>query len=95
MIIGFQLAGWSTASTTQKMSDDAVLTSRAAICVAQFMHAPDQKAKLKEFQAAESHKKTELIEKSGWDRMPGQDSASWGVAGACVTGLEAAVKAGI
>ena len=94
MLVGFQLGGWSTASAAQKISDDAVLASRAAICVSQFMRAPNQKAKMKEFQAAETYKKSELVEKSGWDKMPGQESASWGVTGACVAGLEAAVKAG-
>ena len=94
VLLGFQFGGWSTASAAQKISDDAVLASRAAICVSQFMHAPNQKVKMKEFNAAETYKKTELVEKSGWDKMPGQESASWGVTGACVAGLEAAVKAG-
>ena len=94
MLVGFQLAGWSTASTAQKISDEAVLASRAAICVSQFMHAPNQKVKMKEFKAADTYTKTELVEKSGWDKMPGQESASWGVTGACVAGLEAVVKAG-
>jgi hypothetical protein len=94
MLVGFQLAGWTTASTVQKMNDEAVLASRAAICVSQFKNAPNYKANIKEFSAAESYKKSELVEKGGWDKMPGQESASWGVAGACVAGLEAAVKAG-
>ncbi len=40
------------------------------------------------------NKKNYVFEKGGWDKMPGQESASWGVAGACVVGLEAVVKAG-
>lgn len=95
MLIGFQWGGWSTATTTQKMSDEAVLASRAAICVSQFRSAPAYKANIKEFEAAESYRKSELVEKGGWDRMPGQDAASWGVAAACVAGLEASVKAGV
>jgi hypothetical protein len=94
MTIGFGWGGWSTSGTTQKMSEEAVLASRAAICVAQFMNAPDHKAKIKELQGTESYQRSELIEKGGWDRMPGQEKAAWGVAGACVAGLEAVIKTG-
>jgi hypothetical protein len=94
MIVGFTWGGWSTASTSLKMSEEAVLASRASICVAQFMSAPDQKVKAKEFQGAESYQKSDFIEKGGWDRMPGQEKSSWGVSSACATGLEAAIKTG-
>jgi hypothetical protein len=92
--IGFAWGGWSTSGTTQKMNEEAVLTSRAAICVAQFMSAPDHKVKIKELQGAESYQRSELIEKGGWDKMPGQEKAAWGVSGACVAGLEAHIKTG-
>ncbi|HEX9672341.1 MAG TPA: hypothetical protein VGA12_02770 [Burkholderiales bacterium] len=94
MTIGFAWGGWTTSGTTVKMSDEAVLASRAAICVAQFMNAPDHKAKIKELQGTESYQRSELIEKGGWDRMPGQETATWGVAGACVAGLESVIKTG-
>jgi len=92
--IGFAWGGWTTSSTTQKMSEEAVMASRAAICVAQFMKAPDHKAKVKELQGAESYQRSELIEKGGWDRMPGEEKATWGVAGACVVALEPVIKTG-
>jgi hypothetical protein len=94
VIIGFVWGGWTTSSTTQKMSEEAVLASRAAICVAQFMSAPNHKLKIKELQGTESYQKSELIEKGGWDKMPGQEKAAWGVSGACVAGLEALIKTG-
>jgi len=94
MMIGFMWGGWSTSGTTQKMSEQAVLSSQAAICVAQFMVAPNHKTKIKEFQGAESYLRAEFIEKGGWDKMPGQDKAAWGVSSACVTGLEAVIKTG-
>jgi hypothetical protein len=94
MMIGFVWGGWTTSSTTQKMSDDAVLTSRAAICVAQFMGAPDRSVRIKELQGTENYQKSELIEKGGWDKMPGEEKAAWGVSGACVAGLEARIKTG-
>lgn len=91
MIIGFAWGGWTTSGTTQKMNEAAVLMSRSEICVAQFMGAPDHQKKIKEFQGTETYQRSELIEKGGWDRMPGQEKAAWGVAGACVTGVEAAL----
>jgi hypothetical protein len=92
--IGFVWGGWTTSGTTQKMNEEAILTSRAAICVAQFMGAPNQKVRIKELQGTESYQKSELIEKGGWDKMPGQEKAAWGVSGACVAGLEALIKTG-
>jgi hypothetical protein len=71
------------------MSDDAVLASQAAICVAQFMKDP---SKLKELEKIEGYKRSEFIEKGGWDKMPGQEKASYGVASACVAGLEVLIK---
>ena len=94
MTIGFVWGGWTTSSTTQKMSEEAVLTSRVAICVAQFMNAPNHKMKIKEFQGTETYQRSDLIEKGGWDKMPGQEKAAWGVSSACVAGLEARIKTG-
>ena len=94
MIIGFMWGGWTTSSTTLKMSEEAVLTSRAAICVAQFMSAPNHDKQIKEFQGTESYQRSALIEKGGWDKMPGQDAAAWGVSTACAAGLEARIKTG-
>ena len=47
IIIGFAWGGWSTAATTQKISEEAVLASQEAICVAQFMKQPNHEEKLK------------------------------------------------
>jgi hypothetical protein len=94
MTIGFVWGGWTTSGTTQKISDEALLTSRAAICVAQFMNGPNHIMKIKEFQGTESYQRSDLIEKGGWDRMPGQEKAAWGVSSACVAGLEAVIKTG-
>jgi hypothetical protein len=94
MIIGFVWGGWTTASTTQRMSDEAVMTSQVSICVAQFMNGANNKVRIKEFQGTESYQRGELIEKGGWDKMPGQEKATWGVASACVAGLEARIKSG-
>jgi len=92
MIIGFAWGGWTTFSTTQKMSEEAVLASQAAICVAQFMKGPNHEEKLKELAALDSWKRYEYIEKGGWDKMPGQEKADYTVARACADGLDLLIK---
>jgi len=92
MIIGFTWGGWATASSTQKISDEAVLASQAAICVAQFMKDPTHQEKLKEFEGMDSWKRYELIESGGWDKMPGQEKAGHSVSRACVAGIEVLAK---
>ncbi|MBU2055229.1 MAG: hypothetical protein KKC25_09670 [Proteobacteria bacterium] len=92
MIIGFAWGGWTTSGTTQKMSNEAVLASQAAICVAQFMKDPNNKEKLKEYEGIDSWKRSEFIEKGGWNKMPGQKEASSGVSRACVDGIDVLIK---
>ena len=79
MIIGFAWGGWTTAGTTKTMSEEAVLASQAAICVAQFMKEPNHKEKLKELKELSSYQRADLIEKGGWDIMPGQEKAGYAV----------------
>ncbi len=88
MIIGFGWGGWTTASTTQKMSAEAVLASQAAICVAQFMKEPNHQERLKELGELSTWKRPEFIEKGGYDKMPGQEKSDYLVSRACADGLE-------
>lgn len=88
MIIGFGWGGWTTAATTSKMTDEAILTSQTEICIAQFMAESDHVEKLKEYQKVSYWERSELIEKAGWDKMPGQETADHGVARECSEGLE-------
>ncbi|MEX1327422.1 MAG: hypothetical protein AB1Z29_11515 [Desulfobacterales bacterium] len=92
MIVGFSWGGWSTATTTQKMSDKAVLASQAAICVAQFMKQSDHEEKLKELGDISSYQRSNFIEKGGWDKMPGQEKADYGVSRACADGIDLLIK---
>jgi len=92
MIIGFAWGGWTTSGTTKKVSDEAVLASQAAICVAQFMSQADSKEKLKELGELDSWKRGEFIEKGRWDIMPGQEKAGYDVARACAAGLQVLIK---
>jgi len=92
MIIGFAWGGWTTSGTTKTMTEEAVLASQAAICVAQFMKQPNHEEKLKELEKIESWKRAEFIEKGGWAKMPGQEKADYLVARACADGLELLIK---
>lgn len=92
MIIGFTWGGWTTSGTTKTMTEEAVLESQAAICVAQFMKDPTHEENLKEIGELDSWKRAEFIEKGGWDKMPGQEKADYGVARACADGLELLIK---
>jgi len=88
IIVGFAWGGWTTAGTTRQRSEDAVLATRAAICVAQFMHAPNLEQRLKELKATSSWERAAYIEKGGWDRMPGEEKASYTVSRPCADGLD-------
>ena len=88
MIIGFAWGGWTTSSTTKTMSEEAVLASQAAICVAQFMKDPKHEETFKEFKELSTYERAEFIDKGGWDIMPGQEKAGYAVARACADGLE-------
>ena len=92
MIIGFAWGGWLTGGTAQKMTDEAVLASQAAICVAQFMKQPNAEEQLKELGKIEDWKRDEFIQKGGWDKMPGQEKADPSVAEACAKGIDALIK---
>ena len=92
MIIGFAWGGWTTSGTTQTMTKEAVLASQAAICVAQFIKEQINEQKLKELMEVSSWQRAEVIEKGGWDKMPGQEKAGYAVARACADGLELLIK---
>ena len=86
MIIGFNWGGWTTRGTSQGQTDAAVLTTRAAICVAQFTKAPNDR-RMKELKAINTWERAAFIEKGGWDKMPGEEKAADTVARACAEGL--------
>jgi len=92
IFIGFQWAGWTTSKTTQKMVEEAVLTKQGAICADQYMKRANNKEKLKEFQGIDGKLRADFIEKGGWNKMPGQETADYGVSRTCVEALESRLK---
>ena len=92
MILGFVWGGWTTSSTATAATAKAVVSSQAAICVAQFVKQPNHEAKFKEFGGVSGWTRGEFIEQGGWDKMPGQEKADSAVARACAEGLGLLVK---
>ena len=88
MIIGFNWGGWITGKTSLATTEAAVLSTRAAICVAQFARGPKYHERLKELKATNSWERAAVIEKGGWDRMPGDEKAEATVGRACADGLD-------
>lgn len=87
MIVGFNWGGWTTKGTSDQMTEASVLTTRAAICVAQFNKAANNQQRLKELKAVNTWERAEFIEKGGWDKMPGEEKANATVSRACADGL--------
>ena len=54
------------------MSEEAVLASQAAICVAQFMKEPNHKEKLKELEKESSWERAKFIEKGAGIKCSGK-----------------------
>ena len=92
IIIGFAWGGWSTSSTTKTKTEEAVLASQAAICVAQFMQDSNHEENLKELEKTNSWSRADLIEKGGWDKMPGQEKSEYAVSRACADGLQLLIQ---
>lgn len=92
MIVGFNWGGWTTGSKSQAATDAALLSTRSAICVAQFVKAPKYQERLKDLKATNSWERHEVIAKGGWDRMPGEDKAVPSVGRACADGLESLME---
>jgi len=56
------------------------------------MKQPNHEEKLKELGKIDSWKRSEFIEKGGWDKMPGQEKAGSLVAQACAKRLEVLIS---
>jgi len=92
MLIGFNWGGWVTGTKSQANTDAAVLSTRTAICVAQFVKGPRYQERLKELKATNSWERSAVIEKGGWDRMPGEEKAVATVSRPCADGIDSLLE---
>jgi len=88
MIIGFTYGGWTTAASSKRISDGAILSNQAEICVAQFVAQSDYLEQLVIFKKGLSWDRVKFVAAGGWDKMPGQDKADNGVDRACASKIE-------
>jgi len=95
VVVGFTWGGWTTASGTQKLVENAqqasVVRVLAPICADKFQHSAEAGTNLKALNAADSWKRNDMIEKAGWTTFPGS-SPERGVADACMTLLNEVKK---
>lgn len=74
VIVGFNWGGWTNRDASQERTEAAVLSARAAICVAQFTKEPNRQQRLKELKAVSTWERAAFIERGGWHRMPGEEA---------------------
>ncbi len=86
--IGFGAGLWVTKDSAERKVNEAVLTIRTTVCVAQFTNAPNYQERLKEYKAMDYAKKRSFLEKEGFAKMPGEEKASDAAKEACAGKLD-------
>ena len=90
-VVGFSAFGWTLGSTAERMATEraqtAVVGVLAPICVEKFQHQADAPEKLIEFNKVLSCNRRSVIEKGGWEIMPGTDTPNSAVATSCAERL--------
>ena len=87
MILGFAWGGWTTARTTQQMGEEAVLATRAAICVAQFMKDPNHQEHLQALGKLVATSALPSLKKGAGIKCPGKTRRATGSPAPAPTGL--------
>lgn len=86
-IVGFNWGNWHTGgsvtSLTEQKAREAVIAVLAPLCAEQFKKGPDVTAQYAALKKESSWSRGTFIEKGGWAVLPGQKSATNGVAAAC------------
>ena len=89
--VGFGWGGWVTGSTADQMAAKAATSARAelaaGLCVERFAKAPDASAKLVTLKAADSWKRSQVLEDGGWVTLPGTDKPVADAAELCAARL--------
>jgi len=85
--IGFDFAGWTTSSTSErfakKQNEVAVAAALGKICSVQFNSAANLPQRLAELQKTERWSRGEMLAKTGFATMPGDKEPANGVSEAC------------
>jgi len=94
LIVGFSYGGWVTGGTARGMAATAGVDSRlalaSAVCVENFLSAPDADSRLAELKAIDSgFRQRQFIEEGGWAAMPDTDGSARQAADLCAKILAA------
>ena len=73
IVVGFNLYGWRTSGNANATADSSM--KRAAMCVAEFVKAPDYEKRIKELGAMNQFEYAGYIEKGGWGKPSGEELA--------------------
>ncbi len=86
-IIGFNWGGWVTGSKAHKMAQDmtdqALISRLAPLCVAQFQHDPEKTQKLEALKTTNSWQRSDYVKKQGWATIAGDKEPDSQVAVEC------------
>lgn len=71
IVVGFNVYGWNTAGNANEIANSSM--KRAAMCVAEFVKAPDYEKRIKELGAMNQFEYAPYIEKGGWGKPSGAE----------------------
>ncbi len=86
--LGFLTGFWVTRDNAAQKVNEAVLTARTTICIAQFINSPNYQEGLKQYLGLDYSAKGNFLEKGGWAKMPGEQKANDAVKEACARKIE-------
>lgn len=91
LVLGFGAGGWKTAGAAQaevaRAAEEARQDLAAAVCVDEFMAAPDAQARLVLLQNATFYDRSDMVSKAGFATMPDRKEPNSSVAIMCASRL--------
>jgi hypothetical protein len=91
LAVGFFVLDWRTAGSAEQLAANSAQQAQAelaaAVCVANFMDAPNKDARLVELKATTSYSQDDLLVAGGWLALAGMDKPVKGAADLCAKAL--------
>jgi hypothetical protein len=96
MLIGFNLGGWQTTTSANRMANEQagvkVIAALAPFCVDRFLKSADATQSAELIKLTTNYDRGSFLEKGGYTSTPGSKETNWGVGRACGDLLAAAAK---
>ena len=83
VVVGFGFAGWQLERRAEVRINAAVVAALTPICVEKFKSAANATTTLVAFNAVDSWRRDDFVEKGGWATFPGASAPNGDVAEAC------------